>query len=511
MSEFASSAKAAAGPGPGPGAGGAAPAGPAPAAGAGVIWYDITTLRYWRRAAVGVVRMEHQIARFLLDCGEAQIRFCWFNKAQGRFYALDRAEVEAEMRRIDSYVTAAASTGPAAPKALEHRLMAQVERLAGRLPARQRPLLRRLVIAAKPLARQGFSLLRAVKYALQRRIASWRGRLAGPGHAALSVSAAGRGVEFAAGDIYVSLGLDWEYKDWKAIYALKRRLGFGAILCCYDIIPIKYPHLCVADASRVFAHYFVDLAWVADHIFCISECSQRDLKAFLDGIGAPVPSSSVIRLGSDLPALPEDLEHSADGAIDRLLGEDFILFVSTIERRKNHETLYRAYTRLIDEGIAGLPKLVFVGMRGWGVNDLMADLALDPRVQDKIVLLDRVDDADLARLYRKARFSCYPSLYEGWGLPVAESLSFGKFCLSSHAASLPEVGGDFVQYLDPWDVPGWAAALRRLIAAPEEVARLEARIRAEYRAPQWRDSALMLLARARQLQLTKPGAKTQPA
>jgi len=139
------------------------------------------------------------------------------------------------------------------------------------------------------------------------------------------------------------------------------------------------------------------------------------------------------------------------------------------------------------------------------VQELFSDLRLDPMVAGKIELLHHVDDADLAVLYQHAQFTVYPSLYEGWGLPVAESLAFGKYCLASNAASLPEVGGDWVDYLDPWDVPGWAERLQFLFAHPEWVAERNARIAREYRAHPWRETAREIYEQARALASSSPG------
>jgi glycosyltransferase involved in cell wall biosynthesis len=162
--------------------------------------------------------------------------------------------------------------------------------------------------------------------------------------------------------------------------------------------------------------------------------------------------------------------------------------VSTIERRKNHEVLYRAWVRLREAGITP-PRLVCVGMRGWGVTDLMHDLQLDPRVQGDIILLDHVDDSELAWLYRHCAFTVFPSLYEGWGLPLVESLAWGKFCLASQAASLPEAGGPWAEYLDPWDLPQWVERLGYYMANPDAVAAHETRIRRDFQAPRWADTA----------------------
>ncbi|HEN3572652.1 TPA: glycosyltransferase, partial [Yersinia enterocolitica] len=162
---------------------------------------------------------------------------------------------------------------------------------------------------------------------------------------------------------------------------------------------------------------------------------------------------------------------------------------STIERRKNHETLYKAYINLIEEKCENLPILVFVGMPGWGVHDFLQDIALDPRIKDKIKIFNNIEDSMLSLLYRNSLFSVYPSLYEGWGLPVSESLAYGKFCLASNAASIPEAGGDFIEYISPWDVVGWTEALKKYIYNKELLLDKEYSIKNYYKVNSWSISA----------------------
>ncbi|MOA15507.1 D-inositol 3-phosphate glycosyltransferase [compost metagenome] len=194
----------------------------------------------------------------------------------------------------------------------------------------------------------------------------------------------------------------------------------------------------------------------------------------------------VIKLGGDILQQKSPVTSME---VLSLLQKKFILFVSTIERRKNHEVLYRAYTRLINKGVKDLPLLVFVGMPGWGVNDFLKDLELDPRVKEYIKVLSNVSDSDLVSLYRNCMFTLFPSLYEGWGLPVAESLAAGKYCLASNAASIPEVGGKLLDYIDPWDILSWESELEKYISDSEALRLKEQHIKCDYRIVPWAETA----------------------
>jgi glycosyltransferase involved in cell wall biosynthesis len=299
---------------------------------------------------------------------------------------------------------------------------------------------------------------------------------------------------FAAGDVYVSMGFDWKDKDLEQLASVRRIVGIRTLLCCYDLIPVVRPHLAAAgDIADRFAKYIADLVWCADELIVISQYTNQDLSAFLVDMGAPVPPSTVVRLGSDLP---RPMHATSIGNSFPFIDRRFILLVSSIDRRKNHEVIYRAYVRLIEQGKTDLPLAVFVGKQGAGVKDFMADVKFDPRTRGLIHILHDVSDSELTLLYRNCMFTVFPSLYEGWGLAVAESLAMGKFCLASPAASIREIGGDLVEYVDPLSVPQWAERLHYYFDHPQAIADAESRIRETYVAPKWEDTARAVFDRA---------------
>ena len=99
--------------------------------------------------------------------------------------------------------------------------------------------------------------------------------------------------------------------------------------------------------------------------------------------------------------------------------------------------------------------------------------------------MPNVTDTELSDLYRGALFTVYPSFYEGWGLPVAESLAFGKFCLASTAPSLREVGKDWIEYLDPHDEQIWAQKILWFYRHPETILEREKQIENEFTPLPW--------------------------
>ena len=131
--------------------------------------------------------------------------------------------------------------------------------------------------------------------------------------------------------------------------------------------------------------------------------------------------------------------------------------------------------------------LIFAGQIGWLVNDLLAELAASGYLGGKIQLMLDLSDAELRQAYRSCLFTIFPSLSEGWGLPIAESLAQGKFCVASNRTSIPEVGGDFVDYFDPSNDDDALAKIERLLLDPGYLAAREARLKTEYRPRTWAD------------------------
>ena len=294
---------------------------------------------------------------------------------------------------------------------------------------------------------------------------------------------------FDDGDVILTCGLDWNIPDFfEELFFLKKRKNLKLISFCYDLIPVYYPQYCAANTVPKFSKYFFDLIKASDLVCCISQCTKKDLLKFASENGIPSLNTNVVCLGSDFADKKIPASERAGFSESPTYRTDipFLLYVSTIERRKNHEVIYRAYRKIILEGNGDkLPDLYFVGMRGWGVEDFLRDLSLDPLIKNKIKLLGRVNDEQLATLYKKCKFVLFPSFYEGWGLGVGEALAYGKFVLCSNSGSLPEVGSEFAEYIDPLRVDLWAKKILFYSCYSEALAKKEEYIKDNWRPRSW--------------------------
>ncbi len=159
----------------------------------------------------------------------------------------------------------------------------------------------------------------------------------------------------------------------------------------------------------------------------------------------------------------------------------FVLAVGTLEPRKNLPRLVEAYRRL-DGELTARHRLVVVGANGWQTGETLDALR---SLGERCTVLGYVSDAALAELYRRCAVFCYPSLGEGFGLPVLEAMAAGAAVLTSDVSSLPEVGGDAVEYADPLDVVSIAAGLQRVLGDEARRAELGRRARARAREFSW--------------------------
>jgi len=169
----------------------------------------------------------------------------------------------------------------------------------------------------------------------------------------------------------------------------------------------------------------------------------------------------------------------------RLPPAGFVLAVGTLEPRKNLPGLVRAY-QLLDEDLQRRHPIVVVGELGWSSDETITALH---SLGERCIMLGRVSDAELGELYRRCAVFCYPSFFEGFGLPVLEAMAGGAAVVTSNVSSLPEVGGDAVEYADPHDPASIATALRGLLDSPERRAALGAAAREQASTFSWERTA----------------------
>jgi len=192
----------------------------------------------------------------------------------------------------------------------------------------------------------------------------------------------------------------------------------------------------------------------AAHIITVSDFIRSEI---CDELRLSTDQVTVIPEAPDPFFFPRDREKARELVEALGLPQDYILFVGTLEPRKNLSLLIKAAAASESD----IP-IVLVGWEGWG-GDLWLETVKDKGLRNRILTTGYVDEESLACLYSNALALVFPSLYEGFGLPVLEAMACGCPVICSNAASLPEVAGDAALFIDPYEVDGLAAAMDKLV------------------------------------------------
>lgn len=264
------------------------------------------------------------------------------------------------------------------------------------------------------------------------------------------------------GQCYFVLGAFWGFNNDASRYAKLKHAGVSVGVYIYDLIPVTHPEYCDAHLVSDFALSLGDGLALFDFIVTISEFTAQEVRRLqkkLDLKITPVEAVLLAHVLNDEPTAHDASDWTAN--ITELQGRRFVLSVSTIEARKNHAYLFAAWRLMLEEGLDP-PDLVFIGRYGWRVTDFMEQMRATNFLNGRLHVLHDLSDSELETLYRNCEFTLFPSYVEGWGLPVGESLAHGRPCIASKTSSIPEVGGELVDYVDPYDVRSGVEAIRKM-------------------------------------------------
>lgn len=226
----------------------------------------------------------------------------------------------------------------------------------------------------------------------------------------------------------------------------------------HDLIPIKFPQFCNAKFAKKYKQWIEHLN--ADKIFTISNSTKKDLLKFRKDIQAD--RVEVVYLGADTKFKPiADDKIIAEVRKKYGIGDKrYILTVSELSERKNFVHLLRAFAKLARDDKNGT-SLVLLGPKRAGFKAVDEEIE-NLNIKDKIIQTGFVADEDMPALYNGAEVFVYPSLYEGFGLPILEAMQCGCPVVCADNSSLPEVGGDAVLYIDGKDVAKTAEMLKKV-------------------------------------------------
>ncbi|MFT6632346.1 MAG: glycosyltransferase involved in cell wall biosynthesis [Bacteriovoracaceae bacterium] len=294
-------------------------------------------------------------------------------------------------------------------------------------------------------------------------------------------------VNFQPSDSIVLLGATWGYKDLvRKLIHKKNELNFKIFSFIHDTTAISVPQYHMPSFPPIFENWMKDLIIPhSEKIITNSEYSKSDIIKLYKSYGHKEPDVCVVRLGDEL----DDIVNASPPT--EKINNEFILCVSTIEPRKNHQLLFNTWHLFLDNfpSIDSIPTIYFVGGKGWNNDNLYFQITNHPILKEKMIHLQNISDNSLKWLYEKASFTIYPAKYEGWGLPVAESLAMGKYCIASEKTSIPEIGGELVRYINPHSSEDCFNAIDFALKNKLEVQKHEEKIKKEYIITPWSQTA----------------------
>ncbi len=260
-------------------------------------------------------------------------------------------------------------------------------------------------------------------------------------------------------------------------FAPRRQLPFGrtTVATVHDLAFAAMPETVSPETLEELDGNLAATLFRAERLIAVSEATSGDLQEYLDANPRRVHT---VHEGIDQLFLAP----AADSANLPDLPDRYLLFLSTLEPRKNVLGVLRAFSLLLDWGYPG--GLVLAGRWGWRMEPIVEELEHSP-ARDRIVHLDYVERSDLPALYRRADALLFPSWMEGFGLPVLEAMACGTPVVTSGRSAMPEVAGPCAVYVDPARPHSIAGAVASLLDDPQHRSRLAEQGRARARLFSW--------------------------
>lgn len=408
----------------------------------GTLWIDITMLINWSGHLTGIQRVEYNLAKRYAQL--PHVKFCVFHKDQNKLTEFDFKHITYKMEQLQHQKTQTQAVGETL--SLSRRILRKAKRTISPLLSTQ----------SKVFLKQQVQKLRTASQPVNEDAP----------------------ITLHKDDTIFILSGDWSDETFANLVAsIKQQIHCKVVQIVYDMLPAFYPSYFVPGMPQQFSTYMKHMFGVTDGILAISESTKRDVQKFMKQHKQPEVPVEVFRLGDDFvkqdPVKPD---------LPVKKGE-FALCVCTVEARKNHMQLYYAAREAMLQG-TDFPTIVVVGKRGWLADDFLYLVENDPVISKKFIFTS-CTDAELSWLYKNSSFTVFPSFYEGWGLPVAEALFYGKLCLSSNTSSMPEIGGELVDYVSPNDPIGLLAKMQFYMQNNEELSAREATIKTQYHPTSW--------------------------
>ncbi len=267
---------------------------------------------------------------------------------------------------------------------------------------------------------------------------------------------------------FICAGAFWSDKRYEYAHQCKYVHAWKLHYMIYDLIPIQWRHLTEPTTKKTFPVALHWVLWSADQFWTISETTKQDLLRHISDNGYPKFADEQITptyLGADIEdAIEADDKATAVLARHGLEDKNFVLMVGTLEPRKNHELAYRLWKEIRMRRPDLQTPMVWVGQAGWAIDPLLQQVFEDYELpHDSIRRLTNINDQELSILYQRCRFGILPAHYEGWGLPVVETLAYGRPVIASDAPAIVEASKGTAKHISILDGKAWLQHMEDLL------------------------------------------------
>jgi alpha-1,2-rhamnosyltransferase len=314
---------------------------------------------------------------------------------------------------------------------------------------------------------------------------------------------------FSQSDSYLIIDANWDLPG--SYYKLLKKVkgeGSRIILISYDLIPLKFPEYCSSSFSNSLKSFYAQYSKIMDGVFCISHTAKHDYLDFLKSLDISNKETPKLitsfELGSDAfycasknekktRTLRSTESHNSEetDTINKIKNKLYFLTVGSLVPHKNIISILHAFELFSKDNQDY--NLFFVGNRGRHAQTNNA-INNNPLLGNRIFVFENVDDTQLSIFYDNCYCLIQASFYEGYGLPVVESLNRTKPVVCSTGGALPEVGKEFCMYFNPYDPMDLYDKLHLATSSTYIYESLIERIKNDYQPVSWKQSADQLLS-----------------
>lgn len=235
--------------------------------------------------------------------------------------------------------------------------------------------------------------------------------------------------------------------------------GIKYLAIVHDLIPLYMPELFTKDHLIRFRLFTKLCAKKANHVIAISEATKEDVMKYMK---IPESRISMIYQGADKRFSPEKDEKRIKEVMEKYgITKDYILCLSTVEPRKNMLRTIKAFEQLQIKGYTDY-QLVLVGGKGWN-NGEIYEYVQNHAMQESVIFTGYASDDEIKHIYANATVFAYPSLCEGFGIPIIEAMQSGTPVITSNVSCMPEVAGDACELVNPYSITDIEHAMEKLI------------------------------------------------